>query len=297
MIGAMAHTMCGPPDYTRAPAEPSDFRSRIERLVAFLSRGIPRAPAAIRKDRGEPMRWLWILMLAAACAWAADDDAARAPLQLSLKRAVEMATSPEGNANIQLAGRGAEAGAGAVAEARAALLPDVESSVSDQSRTENLAALGITVQSPPDSGLSDSRRSWGRSPPWTRASRARRASSISAPSGASRPRKAGVAAARSDAENTGGAGGRAGGARLPGGGQGRCRRGDRAGQRDAFAGAADAGRERERRRAPGPASKSRAPKCSWPTTGSICWWRRTPGAARICGCCAPWACGWIPNWS
>lgn len=39
MIGAMAHTMCGPPDYTRAPAEPSDFRSRIERLVAFLSGG------------------------------------------------------------------------------------------------------------------------------------------------------------------------------------------------------------------------------------------------------------------
>ena len=50
------------------------------------------------------MRSLWILMLAAACAWAADDDAARAPLQLSLKRAVELATSPEGNTNIQLSG-------------------------------------------------------------------------------------------------------------------------------------------------------------------------------------------------
>jgi len=43
MTGAMAHTMCGPPDYTRVSSEPSPFHSRIARLIAFLSGGF-RAP-------------------------------------------------------------------------------------------------------------------------------------------------------------------------------------------------------------------------------------------------------------
>jgi AcrR family transcriptional regulator len=44
MVGAMAHTMCGSPQYTLVPPEPSDFQSRIVRLVAFLRGGF-RAPA------------------------------------------------------------------------------------------------------------------------------------------------------------------------------------------------------------------------------------------------------------
>lgn len=43
MTGAMAHTMCGPPDHTRVSSEPSPFRDRIERLIAFLTGGF-RAP-------------------------------------------------------------------------------------------------------------------------------------------------------------------------------------------------------------------------------------------------------------
>ncbi|MBZ5727197.1 MAG: TetR family transcriptional regulator [Acidobacteriia bacterium] len=43
MIGAMAHTMCGAPDYTRVSGVPGSFRERIDRLVAFLSAGF-RAP-------------------------------------------------------------------------------------------------------------------------------------------------------------------------------------------------------------------------------------------------------------
>jgi len=39
MTGAMAHTMCGPADYTRVSVEPSPFRDRIARLIAFLSAG------------------------------------------------------------------------------------------------------------------------------------------------------------------------------------------------------------------------------------------------------------------
>ena len=48
------------------------------------------------------MRIVWILLAALPMAWAADDG--RAPLPLSLKRAVELALSPEGSTNIQLSG-------------------------------------------------------------------------------------------------------------------------------------------------------------------------------------------------
>jgi len=66
-----------------------------------------------------------------------------APLQLSLKRAVEIAVSPEGNTNIQLSGEALKQAQARSAESRAALLPDLEASVTQQSRTENLAALGL----------------------------------------------------------------------------------------------------------------------------------------------------------
>jgi outer membrane protein len=66
-----------------------------------------------------------------------------APLQLSLKRAVELAVSPEGNTNIQLSGEALKQAQARSTESRAALLPDLEASVTEQSRTENLAALGL----------------------------------------------------------------------------------------------------------------------------------------------------------
>ena len=88
------------------------------------------------------MRSCGILLLAVVSGWAAEDGV-RAPLELSLKRAVEIALSPEGNTNIQLSSEALKQAKERVLEARAALLPDIESSVSDQSRTENLAALGL----------------------------------------------------------------------------------------------------------------------------------------------------------
>ena len=99
------------------------------------------------------MRTAWILMLASAAAFAADQGAERAPLPLSLKRAVEIATSREGNTNLQLAGEALKQAQSRSKEARAALLPDVESSLNDQSRTENLAALGIGVRTIPIPGF------------------------------------------------------------------------------------------------------------------------------------------------
>jgi outer membrane protein TolC len=70
---------------------------------------------------------------------------AAGPLQLSLKRAVEIATSPEGNTKVQLSGEALKQAQSRSAEARAALLPDVEAAFSDQNETRNLAALGISV--------------------------------------------------------------------------------------------------------------------------------------------------------
>lgn len=65
------------------------------------------------------------------------------PLQVSLKRAVAIALSREGNTAIQLSGEALEQARMRSLEARAALLPDVEASVTGESRTENLTALGI----------------------------------------------------------------------------------------------------------------------------------------------------------
>lgn len=69
-------------------------------------------------------------------------------LTLDMKRAVEIALSPEGNARVQLATEALRQSESRSAQARAALLPDFEGYVSDQSQTRNLAAFGIKVQVP-----------------------------------------------------------------------------------------------------------------------------------------------------
>src|ERR1035438_3753012 len=79
----------------------------------------------------------YILLLAGRLAMAAG------PLQLSLKRAVEVATSHEGSARIQLSDEALKQAQARSLETRAALLPNVDAAFSDQSRTENLAALGF----------------------------------------------------------------------------------------------------------------------------------------------------------
>ncbi|HXB74235.1 MAG TPA: TolC family protein [Candidatus Acidoferrales bacterium] len=85
--------------------------------------------------------WIWLLAMAPLAG-------AAGPLQLSLKRAVEIATSPEGNTRIQLSGEALKQAQSRSAESRAALLPDVEAAFSDQNATRNLAAQGITVAVP-----------------------------------------------------------------------------------------------------------------------------------------------------
>lgn len=90
------------------------------------------------------MRRLAILLLLPLLAAAAEGG----PLQLTMKRAVEMALAPEGNARLQIAGEGVRQAQARSAQARAALLPNFDAAVSEQSLTRNLAAMGINVAVP-----------------------------------------------------------------------------------------------------------------------------------------------------
>jgi outer membrane protein TolC len=88
------------------------------------------------------MRLIWILPAAALAM--AQAPSGPAPLQLSLKRAVEVAIAPEGSAKIQLADEALKQAQARSAQARAALLPDLESSFRYSSQTVNLAAEGLS---------------------------------------------------------------------------------------------------------------------------------------------------------
>ena len=70
------------------------------------------------------------------------------PLELSLKQAVDMALAPDGNARVQLVQEAVKQAQSRHAQARAALLPNLDASVSEQNQTRNLAAMGIKIQLP-----------------------------------------------------------------------------------------------------------------------------------------------------
>lgn len=73
---------------------------------------------------------------------------AKPTMQLSLKQAVDIALSPEGNARVQLAEELIRSAHARCAQARAVLLPNVDASLSQQSQTRNLAAFGIRISLP-----------------------------------------------------------------------------------------------------------------------------------------------------
>src|ERR1039457_4309386 len=86
------------------------------------------------------MRWAWALLCAAALA--------AAPVELSLKRAVQLAVSPEGNTRVQLSAEALKQAESRSAQSRAALLPDLSAAFTDQNRTSNLGAMGIQISVP-----------------------------------------------------------------------------------------------------------------------------------------------------
>jgi outer membrane protein TolC len=74
-------------------------------------------------------------------------------LQLSLRRAVEIATSPEGSNRLQLATELTGQAKARSAEARAALLPSLDAAVTKQNENQNLAAFGLNLSSIPIPGF------------------------------------------------------------------------------------------------------------------------------------------------
>lgn len=74
-------------------------------------------------------------------------------LKLSLKQAVEIALAPEGNTRLRLAQEFTRQAQAQSVEARSALLPNFDASVSEQNITENLAAEGIGTISIPVPGF------------------------------------------------------------------------------------------------------------------------------------------------
>lgn len=69
----------------------------------------------------------------------------RGPLHLSMRRAVELATSPEGNTYIQLSDESIKQSKARTAEARSAFLPDIEAQAGQSTVMKSLAALGLDL--------------------------------------------------------------------------------------------------------------------------------------------------------
>src|SRR6202167_753468 len=76
---------------------------------------------------------------------AGEAPADRGPLQLTLKRAVQLALSPEGNTYIQLSDENLRQAKSRTAEVRSALLPDIEAQASQTTAMRSLAALGLDL--------------------------------------------------------------------------------------------------------------------------------------------------------
>ena len=69
-------------------------------------------------------------------------------LQLSLKKAVEIATAPDGATRVKLAEEELRQAKARANEARSALLPNVDATLSYQSETTNLKAYGLNIKVP-----------------------------------------------------------------------------------------------------------------------------------------------------
>ncbi|MGD1091714.1 MAG: TolC family protein [Bryobacteraceae bacterium] len=78
----------------------------------------------------------------------AEPVAVEGTLSLSLKRAVEIALTPDGSPRVALAVESVKQAESRKAQSRGALLPDIESSVNDQRETENLRAFGFNFKIP-----------------------------------------------------------------------------------------------------------------------------------------------------
>jgi outer membrane protein len=93
------------------------------------------------------MRVLSILLLTASLG-VAQNTAQQRTLPLTLKRAVEIALTPEGSARVALAQESIQQAESRVSQARAAFLPTLDSSVQEHRQVVNLKAYGFTFNLP-----------------------------------------------------------------------------------------------------------------------------------------------------
>ena len=82
----------------------------------------------------------YLILLCPLLAFAADGPA----IELSLRKAVDIALAPDGNARVQLAAELIHQSGARVVEARSALLPNVDGTFGMRNQTQNLAAFGFT---------------------------------------------------------------------------------------------------------------------------------------------------------
>jgi outer membrane protein len=75
------------------------------------------------------------------------------PMRLNLKEAVALAISPEGSARVQLAAEALKQAQARSAQARSALLPNLDAALADRNSTVNLAANGLTSIAAPIPGF------------------------------------------------------------------------------------------------------------------------------------------------
>ncbi len=96
------------------------------------------------------MRRIWIALFASSLLAQIPTLQERpSVLPLSLKRAVEIALAAEGNTRVQLAEESIRQAQSRAAEARSALLPNFDATVSEQNQVRNLKALGLDFSSLP----------------------------------------------------------------------------------------------------------------------------------------------------
>jgi outer membrane protein len=98
----------------------------------------------MRRRRLLPWLALSLATIPSLCP-AAEAPTNRGPLQLTLKRAVQLALSPEGNTYIQLSSENLRQAKSRTAEVRSALLPDIEAQASQTTAMRSLAALGLDL--------------------------------------------------------------------------------------------------------------------------------------------------------
>lgn len=91
-----------------------------------------------------PSAYLYAASSASAANAVDDEIAARGPIKLTLRRAVQMATSPEGSVRVQIQNENVKQAKMRSNEVRAGFLPDIESYVSMQSTVRSLSAQGLT---------------------------------------------------------------------------------------------------------------------------------------------------------